>query len=299
MARLVVVTMIVIVTGGSVARGQDDDETEQKADPVRRQLTPAEIVQRQRQRVLLANKLNFERWIAAGYGSVGGLRDHLETLLTDRLDDLQVTCGLKAAQRKKLQLAGRGDIKRIMDRIDSTLKKGNGPDSVDVTVAAAAIRDLQDEVQSPLPADSLFAKTLVTTLTPEQIVQHERSLRDKNLAHYREAVIQTVRRLTRLLNLSDGQRDLLAKLIMNETTPPLRFGQSDYAFVMFQTSRIPQAKLRDIFNNSQWNTIKRQLDSWGDSEQALRDEGFEFSARPKIASPVSIGPEADRLRSGK
>lgn len=292
-----VATMISIVLAGQSARGQDDEEKEIVVDVVPLRVAREDVVKLQRQRVLLLQNRNLERWIAGKFGDVAALRAHLKDRLDSRLDALQVTCHLTELQRNKLELAGRGDIKRLLDRLDSLPKKWAETNVGDFQSVTSDTRDLQEDIEKPFEADSLFSKTLVRTLTPEQVLQNDNALRDKNSARYRDVVAQTVRRLARLLNLSSKQRDDLATLILTETMAPSKFGQSEYAFVMFQASRLPEAKLRAIFDERQWNTIKWQLASWGDSEKNLRDEGFEFLGRPKEAGPAGTLPHAGAVKS--
>jgi hypothetical protein len=291
-----VLAMVIVVVAGPPARGQDEPDADNAVDAAARPPDREQLMQFQRQRLQLAHKRNLENWIATTFGHSGGVKDHLDSALAHRLDDLWITCQLTEAQRTKLQLAGRGDIKRSQDRLAATLKKWTEAPTSDPQTLALETRDLQEDLERPFGAGSLFGKTLVTTLSRDQMVQNENGLRDKNSVHYREAVLQTVRRLARLINLSTGQRDELAKLILSETTPPLSFGQSDYAFVMFQASRMPAARLRAIVDEKQWKTLSRQLDSWGDSEQNLRDEGFIFTARPKAAGPVVKEPAVDKAK---
>ena len=44
-------------------------------------------------------------------------------LLSLNVEDLERTCGLTPVQKKKLLLAGRGDIKRFFDRVEDIRKK--------------------------------------------------------------------------------------------------------------------------------------------------------------------------------
>jgi hypothetical protein len=291
-ARLIVGGVIALILPPQFAHGQDDVEPEKKADIARRQQEREELSRLQRLRRQAMYKSQLENWIASRFRTDAGLKDHLETLLAAQLDDLQLVCHLTEVQRKKLQVAGRGDIKRFLDRLDAIRKTMTDMEASEIQNALMSMRDLQEDVEKPFDASSLFSKTLAKTLSPEQLAQHENSLRDKNAVHYREAVNQTVRRLARLLRLSGTQSTALARLILTETTPPTKFGQSDYAFVMFQAARLPEAKLRPIFQEQQWNAIKVQFVSWADSEQTLRDEGFEF-----IAPPGGTKLDAEKGRS--
>ena len=50
-------------------------------------------------------------------GGTDAARFRLETILAARVDKIARQCGLTEVQKKKLLLAGRGDIKRFFDRV--------------------------------------------------------------------------------------------------------------------------------------------------------------------------------------
>src|SRR5271163_1288957 len=56
----------------------------------------------------------------ASNAGAGSARTSLESLLALQIEHIERTCGINEVQRKKLQLAGRGDIKRFFDRVDET-----------------------------------------------------------------------------------------------------------------------------------------------------------------------------------
>ena len=60
---------------------------------------------------------NVEQWIFAGLGAAGA-RKRLEEYLTRDIARYDRNYGLTPAQKKKLELAGRHDIKRFFDRVE-------------------------------------------------------------------------------------------------------------------------------------------------------------------------------------
>src|SRR5207245_228361 len=52
-------------------------------------------------------------------GSAAAARSRLNAQLLDQVQDIDRTCKLTDAQNQKLQLAGRGDIKRFFDRYEA------------------------------------------------------------------------------------------------------------------------------------------------------------------------------------
>ena len=87
----------------------------------------------------------------------------------------------------------------------------------------------------------------------------------------------------------------VAALLLRETRPPRRFGNApDVALVLFQASRLPEAKLRPIFDYAQWRIVsqwmavyingssgKRQLTRNGFVFEDTADDSFRDRARPE------------------
>ena len=67
-------------------------------------------------------KDQLEHWMASPSGTKGSIRAQLETQLRNALDKLKADCRPTESQVKKLELAGRGDIKRFMDRLDQAVR---------------------------------------------------------------------------------------------------------------------------------------------------------------------------------
>jgi hypothetical protein len=301
-ARVAALTVATITAAAlllPVVRAQDDDEPAQHKDAVNRQPALEDVLRFQEQQTLIELRLLMHRRITAFDGTAAGLRKHLETSLTGRLDALQSTCKLTVPQRKKLQLAGRGDIKRLIDRIDPIFENSANSTVADIQRFAAETRDLFKTVNGLFDAGSLFSKTMSTTLTHEQFAERERALREENSAWYVNAVTDAVRRLAKIVDLSEEQAGKLSSLILTETSPPQKCGSADYAFVMFRASKLSEAKLREILDERQWTALKSQLASWADAESLLKNQGFAFDNGPfGVAKSNSGHPREniDRLR---
>jgi hypothetical protein len=110
--------------------------------------------------------------------SVEAAQVRLSRVLTKRIEAIHRSCGLNDSQKKKLELAGRGVIKQLIDSI-ATQKQAflsEGRDEL------AAIRYLYESAEvlalrkklrdGPFDEDSLFAKTIGNVLTPEQAAKY-------------------------------------------------------------------------------------------------------------------------------
>ena len=296
--RFLVWTMAAMVIVGDVARSQDDREAVEQ--PV--EANPQAWRVRAERRLVRLNNNAIERRFMRRLGEGLESTETLEKLLASRIRDLKDVYGLTELQMKKLHLAGRGDIKRFVDRLDSLVKRTTAADFGDDSNLGIDLRDLEKTRERLFDEGSLFSKTVVNTLSPDQLARIEEDVRHNNLRLYRDAVTQAARGLAGLANLSTKQTEELSNLILAETRAPRRFGQSDYALVMFQASQLPESKLKPIFVDAQWKLLKQHLASWNDAEQFLKSEGFVFDegrVSSTTHSPAVGGRIADiQLKEG-
>jgi hypothetical protein len=118
-----------------------------------------------------------------GIGSDVGRERAIERFnifLQDHVKAISARCKLTSAQQNKLLLAGHGDIKRFVDRAANVLARLDQTDNIAseeqfrawVTPLGAECEHMQRLLDSGIfGGDSLFAKTLRTTLTREQAVE--------------------------------------------------------------------------------------------------------------------------------
>jgi hypothetical protein len=202
---------------------------------------------------------NIDVWV---YGNESRGRDWLSASLKQKVDDMGRVCGLSEMQKQKLVLAGEGDIQRFDRRVEELKAKcQNG------TVRREDWNEIVQKTQ-PLRAalqrglfgrDSLFQKAVATALRPEQATRYEQVGRQRHLYHYCARVELCVAQLDSVVGLRDAQRQQLLQLILEKTRPPKSFGPSDRFVVLALMSRIPEEKLKPIFDPDQWLEVKRRL----------------------------------------
>ena len=100
-------------------------------------------------------------------------------LLREKIDTVDRVCRLTESQKQKLELAGRGDSKRLIDRIEK-IGKQLRPVTDDAGInnerlGLAREAELLSRGSSPGVPDegSLFVKSVAQTLTAEQLVRYE------------------------------------------------------------------------------------------------------------------------------
>ena len=261
------------VRSSRAAQGPDDLVVEEAVEPVA--AGNFEIRMAQQSVIDQVDNMVFNR-----LGGSAMARTRFDAALAMRIEELERTCGLTENQKKKLKLAGRGDIKRVFDRVEEAKRKfqrnWNDPNNN----IWEAIQPLQVEINAGLfKEDSLFQKTIKNTLNSEQAARYDSLMRERNLTRYRATVEWFVVTLDRFLGFNDDQRRRLAELIVNDTEPPRRFGQSDYWYLLYQVSRLPDDKLKPIFDVPQWRLLSRQLPQARGMEHWLKTSGVLADAK--------------------
>jgi hypothetical protein len=280
--RLLAVAAVVAILGsGQAARAQDDEEEEPAPNAA---LLPG---------VVVFNEAQFDQWLFGQLGTTnaGAARSKVETFLTLSVDDLARTCNLTPLQKKKFLLAGHGDIKRYFDRVDETRKKfkssKNDPNQFglmwqDIQVLQTAFHEIFGE-------GSIFGKSLKSTLNPEQAAGHEKVVRDRLLYRYQARVDLAMEMLNNNVGFTDEQRERLVKLLLEGTRPPRRLGQNDYYAVLYLLGTLPEAKVKSLFDEAQYRSLKQQLDQARGLGMWLKQNGF-VPAEGDVAPQAAVRP---------
>jgi hypothetical protein len=285
-ARLLLALALLGIAGtGSSLRAQDAEEEE-----VRAVVVPQ----------FIETRINIDQQIFQGVGNAAQAREKLESTLTLQVEDLDRTCGLSPVQKKKLILAGQGDIKRFFDRVDEIRSKSkqipNNPNRFNVLWQE--LQPLQNAYRTGLfREESIYSKALAKTLSEDQNAKHESVLRDRMLYRYWARVELSLELLNNAVGFSVEQRRRLRKLLEEETRPPKKLGQNDYYVVLYQLSTLPETKIKPIFDDGQWGLLKRQLTQARGLFQWLKQNGFVPDDQPAGTKAESVAKQAKTQRS--
>ncbi len=218
----------------------------------------------------------FDQWVF-GQRTAAASRTRLLSLLTLQIEDVDRTCGLTDAQKAKLELAGKGDVKHLYDRVAEKKRRFQAVknDRNKIGNIFQEIQPLQSAFNSgPFDDGSIFFKTITRTLDDSQGAKYEKTLADKRLFRYRAKVDLTVAFLDNAVGFKADQRKKLAEILMAETKPPRKYGQYDYYVVMWQAAKLPEAKIKPIFDDTQWKLLSRQLTQVQGMGQFLKQNGY-------------------------
>jgi hypothetical protein len=227
---------------------------------------------------------NFDQWVFQQERNSAAGRQRLETRLALQLEFIDSACRLTDAQKKKLQLAGRGDIKRFFDRYETVKQKFQLVKEVsqedqqkfqDVWQKVwQDISPLQTSLQAGLfHDDSLVYKSLYHTLTPEQWTRYEAVARERREFRHRAAIELMVASFEQTVPLRDAQRRDLITLLISQTKPLRKSSQYDSYLLLFQLSQIPQEKLKPLFDARQWKVIEWNLTQAKNVVRSLKQSG--------------------------
>jgi hypothetical protein len=225
----------------------------------------------------------FLRSLLGGPNSTETLQEVLEFRLERRLEETEREYHLSPDQKNKLALAGRGDIKRFVDRVNEVRNQFLlvQSDRIEISTLLRNSKSFQKEIATGVFGDnSLFAKTFAKVISRQQVADAARSRRERELAWHRGVIADTVAKLSRSLSLTQGQRQRFERVLAEETTPPKKSGDSGVAYVMFQAARLPRSKLEPIFDEDQRRLLWKFLESYENIEEFLKDDGFIFDAPP-------------------
>jgi hypothetical protein len=246
----------------------------------------------QAQPVFMMNDQNFVQW-AFGVQDLDKVRSRLESYLTLKVQEIDRVCGPNSARKQKLSLAGRTDIKRIWDRVEAKRRK-----YVNIAHEQNKINEIIQDVQSlraltngdPFADGTLFAKTVKATLSADEAALYAEAVEARRQYRYRAKADAVVASLDQAIGFTDKQREQLLGVILRETRPPRQFGQYDFQMLLFQLAKVPEERLKGIFDDLQWRVLSGRLEQARASEPTLIRLGVlpgnENPPAPRAAAPV-------------
>jgi hypothetical protein len=267
---------------GGQARPPDEDK--EKAAP------PAKVAVKAVPRF---SDENFDQWVFQQDRNAAGARKRMAAQLALQAEDLDRTCGLTDEQKAKLELAGKGDIKRFFDLYEAIKQKFQllKNDEQKLDEIFQNIRPLQMTMLSGLfHEDSLLHKSLRSTLTEEQLARYDAVVQERRAFRHRANVELAVTTIEQALPLRDAQRRELITLITSHIKPPRRAGPYEFYLIMCRVGRIPEEKLKPLFDDAQWKGVERIIAQYKDIERSLKQAGqvVDEDEPEKPAAPLEV-----------
>jgi hypothetical protein len=262
---LILATAVVVLVGfGRPARAQDRGRSGVLDEKSVQAAVAQELFERNRALNLI-------------HGDDKARRQRLESILRSRVDSVAKNYRMSEPHKKKLLLAGQGDIKRYLDSLqDSLVKLDDVSDDPDkIREASLELEQLRTHYASGMfKKGSIFAKTLDKILSETQTASDKKEIQERHQHRFRATVTWMAGTLALTLKLSNLQRRQLERVLIDETRAPQSFGSNDYYGLIFQASSIPETKLKPIFDDDQWQTLMGQFQEARRMEKTLKDGGF-------------------------
>jgi hypothetical protein len=274
------------------AFGQFDDDIVDDGPIVPQAVMPVQVA-----RAVQFNPEQVDQWIFSRWGGAAAAKIRLEANLGLRIDDIDRACAVTELQKKKLKLAGMGDIKRYYDRVEDLKRKytaAPGNPQINNNIWQE-MQPLQLELNGGLLGDaSLFVKTIKSTLEPDQAKRYDELMHGRADERRRATIEWFVVHIDKALGLSDLQRGRLTEVLVSETPPPERFGQADFWYLMYQMTRLPEDKVKAILDEPQWRLLSRQFIQARGMGPWLRSNGL--IAQGTDVEPNRAAPRAVQVR---
>jgi len=249
-AWLILAIVIAVAAFGPSVRAQDDDD---ESTPQVKAAPPQQV---------MIHEDDFDRWLFGRLGDKNAARLRLEAILTTRVEKVARQCSLTEGQKRKLLVAGRGDIKRLFDRVEEMRPKRDG-DEDDRTAFQQFLEEMRplrvDSSGDVFGEGSIFAKVFKMTLTTVQSAQYEKVAREGALSRHRATIRWVVATLDTVLELNAEQHGQLEALLAEHTRPPRYFGEYDYYGVLFQASKLAESRFKSILSDGQWTKLSQHI----------------------------------------
>jgi len=230
-------------------------------------------------------------------------QERLELRLQRRIDLLARDATLSENQKQKLLFAGKGDIGRLVERVELFKTRYQNPkagaNGFDWNQLSKEVHPLVASRISLFANESLFAKTLAKVLTAEQQARYEKIERERAEFQHRTGVQLTVLRMSTALGLSGDQRQRLEQLLLTQTRPGRGanriYPTTSFNIVYVQMAHLPAERLKPLFEPWQWRALRRKLENAVRFEEGLVRNGVvldggkgpQFGRRGQKQEPAS------------
>jgi hypothetical protein len=234
------------------------------------------VVDQAAQPTFVLSALQFDQW-AFNAPDSSLVFEQLDSQVKLRMEAIDRASKLTDDQKRKILLAGARDIKRFRDRYEEMKRKyeNTAHPQNDVNKIHQEIQTLQTEWRAGLLGNSsLFAKVIRSVLEPEQSETSEQAEAERQRFYFAAKLQATIATLENTVPLTSRQRADLQKLLLAETRPPKEFGQYDQYVIWLQAARLPEAKLRAILDEPQFEALQPLFQTANRLEPTLKQQGL-------------------------
>ncbi len=223
-------------------------------------------------------------------------QQQIENQLADKVQQLSSEYDLSEAQQAKLLLAAQCEAKLFSNAVDELRQKYNslGSDRIGQLELLKQAQTLQHKRQTLFGPDSFSSKVMARTVTGEQLSKHRAALDDRLRLRHRSNIEGAIRDIERHVVIKIPQQEALVELLISEIPPPKSSHDYDETLVKYQLSRIPEQKLRPIFEEDQWPQVCQVLEGFRAFEAALFERGLIIDENTADAAKQATIPQQNK-----
>jgi hypothetical protein len=207
--------------------------------------------------------------------SANDLRHQMETVLENELNDIANDCFLTEGQKKKVMLAGRGDIVRFFERVDELRRKSTNKELSQQQYSQVML-DLQSLSYVPqfmsANESSLFRKALRKTMTAEQLERYRTMERSRQIKAI-EMALANFDRVSNRSKLSEANRQKFIETMLTHGRIPKTPNPLASPMVLLEAVRLEQ-QIRPLFTDYQWERFQTQTALSKNLEPIMRRAGI-------------------------
>lgn len=246
----------------------------------------------------------FDQWVFQKVGTIRVARAHLTDLLEQRVAAVDAACNLADAQRRKLMLAGRLDIRELFDRVEAIREEFLAVRRDQEAFNEARIWQRTAPLQAAIiggvfDAHSLYQKVLASTLDDDQWSAWEQVEQQRRQYAYEAKIRLTFAAMDATLPLSHGQREALITLLLERTPAPLRIGNYEQYYVLYQCGQLGLRDLARLLTPAQLRRLRTRVNDFPEAqrtflrEQGLLSEAQETSVGDRAEAPLAAADDED------
>lgn len=222
----------------------------------------------------------FDAWIfQGGSNREQSTREQLDGHFVQELRRINQVVELEETQMTRLRLAGRGDVKRFFDRVETArrkfleiqpkLERNNLNDAYQLAMP------LQQELAAGLfGPKSLFQKTISSTLDDHQLEAWQREIERADRLRAERAIKMTIAQMQRQVPMTADQRSKLSDLLIAKVSGMKTNDQYAQYLIQFRMSEIPRETFAGIFDGEQMKAIDRSIQQGRAMGAMVRQRGL-------------------------
>ena len=269
---------IVGFSGGPVFALADDDVVENVDVQPRFTISEQQFDQsvfNTRGAVVIANGGRLKQVVVSQTTPIEQAKSQLETYINAEIATVVLRCNLTETQKKKLRLAGRGDIADFFARVMELRRRCTSESMTqqEYTTLHAEMTKLRMMIQTGSISDAtLICKTLRRILSDEQSVLYKTLERERRIAIITESLATQWGQNSKPVRLAkEAQQQFVDVLLQHGRLPT---NQSPYRlyFVLLEIDRL-EDRLKPLLSDEEWQQFQFPISQAKRIEPFLRTTG--------------------------